>query len=357
MKIALLGDISLNGRYDFSIDKKAVTRVKYIKEMVSDCDYVVGNLESPLTQKKKTISCKGAYLRSDIKSVEVLKAMGVTHVTLANNHIFDYGITGARETIDTLKNSGIDYVGLNNEPCLLQKENDKVLLEGFCCYSANGIKYGKKENCSIKELNYNEVKCFFNKSKELKALPIASVHFGIEDVHYPSIEHRNFFRNFAKEYNYILHGNHPHAIQGYEKINNSYLYYALGDLCFDTVTETSINRAALQTDESRQSYIVKIVVEDNNCVDTEVITVSDLPDGIIKIDDCIVENLEKYRMNLKKDDTCLIDLRQKELNKNIENSQKRDLKFYFDRMNYKYIGAYLNGIIHQKKYNKIMKKF
>ena len=357
MKIALLGDISLNGRYDVMIDKNAISRVKYLQELVSDCDFVIANLESPFTRKKKTLVCKGAYLSSNPESINVLKSIGVTHVTLANNHIFDYGIKGAEDTINTLDENGIDYVGLNNEPSLMQIGDDKALLEGFCCYSANGIKYGKKHKNSIKELNYEELKKFFKKSNELGALPIASVHFGIEGVHYPSVEHRNLFRSCSSENNYILHGNHPHAIQGYEKINDSYLYYALGDLCFDTVTETSINRPSIQTDESRESYIVKMLVEENKCVHTEVITVSDLRDGIISVNKDIQKNLDEYCSNLCLDDAHLENIRKEEQHIISQNSQIRNIKFYLDRLNYKYIGAFLNGKIHSIKYSKIMKNY
>lgn len=356
MKIALLGDISLNGRYDLENDSRAISRVEAVREIVSDCDYVIGNLESPLTKRTKTFTCKGVYLRSAPQSVRVLKTLGITHVTLANNHVFDYGLQGALETIDILNREDIQYVGLNNKPCLLKKDDDKALLDGFCCYSANGIGYGKSLN-QVRQLDYGKIKSFLELAKQKDALPIASVHFGIEEVHYPSVEHRKLFRTLARDYNYILHGNHPHAIQGYELVNNSQMYYALGDLCFDTATETSINRSAIQTDESRESYIVKLFVEGNKCISTEIITVTDLPDGIIRKNSDIMEKLKKYSRDLQLDDSSLLELRKRELRKNAQSAQKRDWRFFVDRLNYKYVGAYLNGILHQNKYKEIMKLF
>ena len=116
MKIALLGDIALIGRYDRTLDNSVDQRIAVIKELVKNCDYVIGNLESPLTSITKTRACKGVYLRSDPTNVETLNQIGVTHVTLANNHIYDYGKKAAKETIKVLKKAGIKYVGLNNKP-------------------------------------------------------------------------------------------------------------------------------------------------------------------------------------------------------------------------------------------------
>ena len=90
MKIALLGDVSLNGIYDITSSDLVYKRLEKIKKYVKDCDFAIANLESPLTRITKTRVCKGAYLRSDPSNVEVLKYLGITHVTLANNHIFDY---------------------------------------------------------------------------------------------------------------------------------------------------------------------------------------------------------------------------------------------------------------------------
>ena len=110
MQIALLGDIALIGRYDRTLDSNVEQRVRVIRQITKYCDFVIANLEAPLTSKTKTHACKGVYLRSDPINVETLRYMGITHVTLANNHIYDYGKQGAEDTIKILKNAGIKYV-------------------------------------------------------------------------------------------------------------------------------------------------------------------------------------------------------------------------------------------------------
>ena len=129
MKIALLGDVALIGRYDRTQTNDVDERISAVKSILAECDFIICNLESPLTNNTKTKACKGVYIRSDIRNVETLIKLGVTHVTIANNHIFDYGKKGAEDTIRTLEHSGIKYVGLNNLPEKLVKGNCKILLD------------------------------------------------------------------------------------------------------------------------------------------------------------------------------------------------------------------------------------
>ncbi|MBQ4104912.1 MAG: CapA family protein [Clostridia bacterium] len=356
MKIALLGDLALIGRYDTLSDSKVSERVAKVAEATKNCDFVIANLESPFTTKQKTHICKGVYLKSDPRNVSILKDMNITHVTLANNHTFDYGVKGAEETIRTLEQNGIGYVGLCNEPALLKSGSEKVLLEGFCCYSANGVRYGNTP-MHLRTLCEDEMSSFFEKARKANAFPIASVHFGIEGVHYPSPEHLRFFRSFAKEYNYILHGNHPHAIQGIEQTEGSLLYYACGDLCFDDATETSINSVATQSDESRQNYIAIINIEENKCTHMQLISLSDLPDGIIKESEKVSHYVKEYSENLSKDYSKIATLRKTSPSGASTGASKRNLTFFTDRLNYKYIGAYINGKLHARKYRKLFSKY
>ena len=66
MKIALLGDIALIGRYDTTSDQKVSERVAFITETLKECDFAIANLESPFTTKKTTSVCKGVYLKATL---------------------------------------------------------------------------------------------------------------------------------------------------------------------------------------------------------------------------------------------------------------------------------------------------
>lgn len=355
MRIALLGDIALIGLFDYTRSKDVLKRIEPIRQLVSDCDYVICNLESPLTNKTKTMICKGAYLRADPCNVEVLKAIGITHVTLANNHVFDYGKQGAKDTISALEKNGIFYCGLNNEPLLLSKDDDHALLDGFCCYSANGVYYGKKP-LSIQTLSLDNLKSFFEESASKKCLPIASVHFGIERLHYPANEHINLFHDLSSKYSFILHGNHTHCIQGYEKNKNSLLIYSQGNLLFDDVLTTSIGSPVKQTDESRKTYIMKIEYSKGIIQNYEAIPLQFDCNGYVIKEPSILDELEAYSNIIIKSPETIKVLRNQELAKD-NNKKNKNFVFVLKRLNIKYIASFINDRIHKTKYNKLFENY
>lgn len=351
MRIALLGDIALIGRYDIANDANVNARVEYIRELVKDCDFVIANLESVLTDRTYTFACKGAYLRSNAKNVETLRYMGITHVTLANNHIHDYGQKGLRDTIATLDAYGIGYVGLNNKPMVLSKGSDKVLLDGFCCLSANALHYGNKSG-KVRLLTYDALDSFLSLAEKEGCYPIASVHYGLEGIHYPATEHIEMFRMLAKKHSYVMQGNHPHAMQGYETIGDSLIVYAQGNLCFDRVLTTSTGSTIEENESRRKGYVVILEINNGKMTDYEIKHVTDLDDGILKQSDS--PELGRYSDALKLPLSEIAALRKAELKEQSSNSQPRNAQFYLHRMNYKYIGAYINGILHNRKYKKLI---
>lgn len=356
MRIALLGDVSLTGMFDAVQTNEVFSRIEPIKQLVADCDYVICNLESPLTGRTKTLVCKGAYLRSDPCNVKVLKSMGITHVTLANNHVFDYGKRAARETISILDTHGIQYCGLNTEPLLLVVGEDRALLDGFCCYSANGVYYGNKP-LSIQTLDYNNLHSFFEKAVAKHCLPIASVHFGVERVHYPAQEHLNLFHSFAEKYPFVLHGNHTHSIQGLEKYRDSLLIYSQGNLLFDDVLSTSIGAPVRQNSETRKTYIVKMDVSGNVVMNHEIVAIQFDENGYPCVSSAVDEELLRYCDIVVHHQDQMGSLRTEELKAAETTRAPRNIGFFMRRMNPKYMGAYVNGKIHGKKYAKIFRPY
>lgn len=356
MKIALLGDVALTGLYDCSQTNEVFERVELIKRLISDCDYAICNLESPLTRKKKTYICKGAYIKADPENIEVLKRIGITHVTLANNHIFDYGKQGAKETISILEKNGIQYCGLCNEPLFISKGEDRVLLDGFCCYSANGVYYGNKP-LSTNLLCYDYLKKFLSEARGKECLPIASVHFGIEGLHYPAIEHINLFHKLSDEFSFVLHGNHTHSIQGFENYKNSILIYSQGNLLFDDVLTTSIGTSIKQNDETRKTYFAKLEISKQKVNSMETFAIQFDNSGYPKLCSNVEKELQEYCDAIANNMDEISGLRKDEKCGKIKKREPRNIGFFVHRLNVKYIGAYINGKIHAQKYRKAFRSF
>jgi poly-gamma-glutamate capsule biosynthesis protein CapA/YwtB (metallophosphatase superfamily) len=75
-----------------------------------ESDLVIANLEMPLSRRGHRVP-KWANLRSDPDVIQDVRAMGVDAVTLANNHMCDYGPEALFDTLEACRGAGIACCG------------------------------------------------------------------------------------------------------------------------------------------------------------------------------------------------------------------------------------------------------
>ena len=116
MKITFLGDIMIEppvlkaakrgkGKYDFS----GVFAPS--KALLSESDYVVGNLETPLAGKAAGYTKTHLCFNAPDEYADALIDAGVDLVSTANNHTFDRGYEGMERTIRILDEKGLAHTG------------------------------------------------------------------------------------------------------------------------------------------------------------------------------------------------------------------------------------------------------
>jgi poly-gamma-glutamate synthesis protein (capsule biosynthesis protein) len=93
LKLFASGDVvNFNGKNDF-VDYK-------LREVIQTADIAICNFEAPIKHKDmKPIKKAGPHLYQSKESVEYLKDVGFNMVSLANNHIYDYGQEALENTI------------------------------------------------------------------------------------------------------------------------------------------------------------------------------------------------------------------------------------------------------------------
>lgn len=110
--IALVGDVMLLNRIDkrrFSKSAALGTTIAALHEH----DLVVANLEMPLSRRGWPMP-KHTTLRSDPDICHDVKALGIDAVTLANNHILDYGLDAMFDTVEACTDAGIACCGVGS---------------------------------------------------------------------------------------------------------------------------------------------------------------------------------------------------------------------------------------------------
>lgn len=358
MKIAFLGDIALIGKYDLTQSLNAKSRLNTIADYLKNFDHVIGNLESPLTSKKKSLVCKSMHLRSDPINVEILKFLNIDIVSLANNHSYDFGRKGIDDTIEILKFNNIDFYGFDNKYVNI----GDLTLRGYCCLTTNAFGYNSKsKEKGVNTLDYSKVISDVKNDNINGKLSLLSMHWGDEHTNYPRYEHVKFSRYLSKINNVVINGHHPHVVQGIEEINDSIIAYSQGNFCFDDCKSiTGIGLELKQNESNRESFILEVEFDMNKIINTKTTGIKEI-DGEIKLK-CIDDKLNKLSKELLNitDVAQYQKMREAQFNNKefrLQKFGKKNLNWFVKRINYYSIGAFILGKLNKKKYIKILNNY
>ncbi len=357
MRIAFLGDIALFGKNSFENFDDFKRRTSSIKTELNKCDRVVANLETPLTKASSVVGGKSAYIKGKPSDVELLRYLGITHVSLANNHTFDYKAVGLVDTLKTLDKAGIRWYGVNNKGAIIRSKDCMIHLHGYCCYSTNAR--GMERNKPfVNVLDPKKVEQDISSDIKEGYLPVFSCHWGQEHVHYPNYDHVELSRKLCSDREIIIHGHHPHVIQGIEKIGDSIIAYSLGNFCFDDVYTSKSSKPLIKLSKDNQESFIWIVdIKDNHIKGQTVIPFSfenDTYDIIIDIN----KKIDEWSDFLNVDKDTFIEKRSKDLNEYLsKRKQSRDFEWYIKRMNPESARMILNARHNLKRYNSLIKEY
>jgi len=240
--IAAVGDMMLGSAYPDSSKlppdsaKQSFTAAKpYFK----DADIVFGNLEGTLLDQGNPATYKKnltvAYLfRMPTYYGKVFKDAGFNLLSVANNHITDFGDTGCVSTTQTLDTLGIHYAGLDSCPTSIF-ERDGVKY-GFCSFAPNAH--------TIPLLAIKHATGIVRELKQQCDIVIVSFHGGAEGALYEHVPFKMESYMGAKRGDVhqfahavvdagadIVLGNGPHVSRAMEIYKDRLIAYSLGNFC------------------------------------------------------------------------------------------------------------------------------
>ena len=105
------------GRYDYDETLAA------LKPLFADSDYVVANLETPLSAAG--LSEEQICFNTPASFAEAVRKAGIDFVQTANNHCLDRGVEGLNQTLDVLDKVGLEHSGSYHT----KEESDKVFIK------------------------------------------------------------------------------------------------------------------------------------------------------------------------------------------------------------------------------------
>lgn len=239
VRLIAVGDISLQTR-----DRENPFRE--IRQALASKDILFGNLETVLSSHGKEAE-KAVVLYASPDRVNYLKEVAFDILNVANNHIMDLGVEGFNETLEVLNKNALSFIGVKNrtftEPWAMVEKNDIAI--GFLGYSSIGFTDPRK-GISINGINEAEIVADIRNLKPQCDVVIISLHWGLDNVQYPSPEQIALAHKLIDAGATVILGHHPHVIQGIERYKSGLIAYSLGNFQFDpTVSQTKSNRSLI----------------------------------------------------------------------------------------------------------------
>ena len=237
-RLLITGDFCpVNRIRELILDEKFDTIFNDFLPVIKEQDLAITNLECPLTTTENKINKTGPSFKASLDTAKTLSYAGFKLVTLANNHIMDYGISGLKSTLQACKNNGIDYVGVGeNYPearqvYYVKVESHNVAILNFTedeFSTTHGNYPGANPIDPI--INYNDIV----QAKAKSNYVIVIVHGGHEYFDLPSPRIKKTYRFFADAGADAIFGHHSHYYSGFEIYKNVPIFYSLGTFVFDS---------------------------------------------------------------------------------------------------------------------------
>ena len=334
IKILISGDTHLGGGrlIDAVAESSAKQIIGNFYDRIKNADLAVTNLESPLVDKGFPIPKTGPNLKSPTQSLSILNQAGIDLVTLANNHIMDYGEDGLFSTLAACEKAGIGTVGAgkdwenSKEPFIKVIENTRI---GIINIAEN--EFSTTENHSAGAHALNPVKNYYNIKEHSESVDhlIVVIHGGHEHYPLPSPRMKQTYRFFVDAGADAVVGHHPHCFSGYEVYNGAPIFYSIGNFLFD--------KGSAPVSSWNQGFMVELQILADKA-DFEIIPY---------IQNAETAGLRKMNGN----ERTLFNTKISELNADIEDDQKLENKFNefceTSRNQYSsYIEPYSNKYLH-----------
>lgn len=241
-RLAAMGDVMLDREVGHHFRERPKDfEFKDLRAILAGHELVFLNLEAPVGVNGTPHHIQDPHVTfcSHPDTLQVLKNLGTTVVSLGNNHMLDYGPTALHETLECLDSAGIKHAGAGrnyeeaNRPLLFECNNKKIALLSYVfIYSASTL-MAKGNSPGVSDYRIKNILPVIRGLRERGYQVIVSIHWGQEYSFYPLPYQKNQARRMIDNGASLILGHGPHYPQGIEKYREGTIIYSLGNFIFD----------------------------------------------------------------------------------------------------------------------------
>lgn len=231
-------------------------------DFMNKADIATVNCENPISLRGTPTPHKTYTYYSDPKNTKYFNEMGVDFVTLANNHIHDYGRDAFFDTFDTLDEYGINYAGAGKDASEAQKPF-YYIINGIkiAFVSASRAEHRKTPIATEEQAGIfgcyepDELLSVISETEKNADFTVLFIHWGREYYHTLDRAQKDTAYRYIDEGADLIIGTHAHVLQGIEHYKGKAIFYNLGNFWFNAKhIETGQAMLSLAPDLSTDYY-------------------------------------------------------------------------------------------------------
>lgn len=256
MQLALTGDVMLGRLVDQTVIRAAAVRPEAVwgdvLPVLLAADLRLVNLECVISVRGKEWrpQSKAFHFRARPRAIEFLKVASIDAVTLANNHVLDYGAEALLDCLALLDQAGIKHAGAGPsltaamEPAFLQVARGGVAVLALTDNEPDweaadvkpGVVYVAYDRRGLKEPYRARVADAIKRARSQAGLVLVSAHVG-PNWGIPSAEMRALAHELLDLGADLYWGHSNHSPQGIELHRGKAILYSAGDFIDDYMVD------------------------------------------------------------------------------------------------------------------------
>ena len=241
MRLFFCGDIMPGGVLPY----QDVYIGEELRNYMSGFDFRIGTLEAAIGTDLSYDPIKMAGRQNIIYARDEdffrVKEMGFDVVSLANNHVWDLGEEGLKNTIRILKENNIKYcgAGLNleeaSQPAVIEKDGMTIAILAYCMYGNKYLGYVElagENKAGINPLDIEKVICDIKQAKQKFDKVFVMPHWGREYQYEPLPECVMMAKKMIDVGADAVLGSHTHQMQPLVNYKGKPICYSMGNFLF-----------------------------------------------------------------------------------------------------------------------------
>jgi poly-gamma-glutamate synthesis protein (capsule biosynthesis protein) len=233
--LAFAGDVHFTGRTAKLLADPA-TAFGPVSAVLSSADFTAVNFETSVTDRG-TPQPKTFHFRAPASSFTALRDAGIDMVTMANNHVLDYGQVGLADTLAAVKAARFPYVGIGTDaaaawaPYVATIKGTKIAIIGVSQVAELASSWVATDTRpgEANAIDLGRTLAAVRAAKRLASVVIVFMHWGTEGTSCPDPRQLSLARQLSAAGASIIIGAHAHMLQGSGWLGHTFVAYGMGN--------------------------------------------------------------------------------------------------------------------------------